>query len=67
MKSSLIKSDLLKGLKMKHGTRQVLVALSHLGRSPVADISTYLNTPKSTIYDGLDFQVRREHFNRSGN
>ncbi len=49
-----MKSDPLSGLDLKPGTKEVLVALAKLGRSPAADIAAELNKPKSSVYDGLD-------------
>lgn len=48
----------LEGLGLRPNTKQVLVALAKLGRSPAADIAAHLNKPKSSIYDGLNELAR---------
>ncbi len=44
----------LTALGLKQISKDVLMALAKLGRSPAADIASYLNKPKPSIYDGLN-------------
>jgi sugar-specific transcriptional regulator TrmB len=46
--------DSLKGLDIRSNTKSVLGALAYLGRAKAVDIASYLNKPKSSIYDGLN-------------
>ncbi len=40
-------------LNIKPVSKILLLALSKLGRSSVADLAVYINKPKSSVYDGL--------------
>jgi sugar-specific transcriptional regulator TrmB len=44
----------LKSIGLRPLSEHVLVALSQLGRSPAVDIASFLNKPKSSIYDSLE-------------
>lgn len=55
-------------INLKKGTKMVLEALAKLGTVPAADIASYINKPKPSVYDALNELMKMGMVNeQSGN
>ncbi len=53
MQNESMINDALTVLGLKHASKRVLIALTENGTSTAADIASFLNLPKSSVYDAL--------------